>query len=276
MIFCCLKKPALFLLFILTAVLASAQKLPNKQQLSLWSADSIKIDGKTEDAGGRFVAYNKTTRLFYSISNNSGNICLIARTADRETIRKIMSYGLTFTVNSSSKKNNSGLQLTLPVFKKLDDQKLILTCLKADPSVFLTDTVAIRRRLDTIAYTMNSVLGAEATMVKVSGIAQKDTLLNHNNATGVNAASLFTSNSMYTFAMAMPLKYLPNYGDVISYSIKINGTPAENIPTVVTRTRVVIMTEAELQNLPRAAPARLPEVDYAAEFSGEYTLARKK
>jgi hypothetical protein len=276
MIFFCSKKPILLLISTIVSVLAVAQKLPNKQQVSLWSPDSIKIDGKPEDAGGRFAAYNKTTRLFYSISNNSGNICLIARTADRETIRKIMSYGLTFTVNSSSKKNSTGLQLTLPMFKKPDDQKLILTCLKADPSVFLTDTVAIHRRLDNIVYTMNSVLGSEATMVKVSGIARKDTLLNNNNATGINAASLFTSNSMYTLAAAIPLIYLADHGDVISYTIKINGTPAENIPTVVTRTRVVIMTEAELQNLPRTAPVRLPEVDYAAEFSGEYNLARKK
>lgn len=55
-----------------------AQKLPKVQQASLHAPANIKIDGKATEWEGKFEAYNPGSRVFYTLSNDSENLYLIA------------------------------------------------------------------------------------------------------------------------------------------------------------------------------------------------------
>src|SRR6202012_131420 len=83
--------------FLLLIITANAQKLPGKQEESVRSPGNIKIDGRAVEWGGQFAAYNKSTQLFYIVSNNDDNLYLTVQATDSATIQRIIAHGLTFT-----------------------------------------------------------------------------------------------------------------------------------------------------------------------------------
>jgi hypothetical protein len=49
------------------ANISTAQKLPNKQQISLRAPARLKIDGIVNEWGDKLQAYNHSTQIFYAI-----------------------------------------------------------------------------------------------------------------------------------------------------------------------------------------------------------------
>ncbi|MBC7401019.1 MAG: hypothetical protein H7289_13850, partial [Mucilaginibacter sp.] len=63
--------PALFL-----SVIANAQKLPKVQTASIAAPTNIKIDGKATEWGNKFQAFNRTTEVYYTLSNSATKLYL--------------------------------------------------------------------------------------------------------------------------------------------------------------------------------------------------------
>jgi len=273
--------------FLLFAITASAQKLPNKQDESLLAPGNIKIDGRAAEWGGQFAAFNKSTQIFYTVSNSADNIFLTVQVTDPEMIKKIMANGLTFTVNGSTKKNDKQhVAVTFPCFKKMDDYQSIYRNLAYNPAYFYTDPIAIKKISDSLFYAINDQILTQSNEFTVAGISMAtDTLIPIDNKTGIKAIGLFENKSTYTFEVAIPVKYLDGHIEKLSYNIKINGAAAnkngERRLVVVSRGIVEVKVadvpafEQQIAMNNARAQSMMPVTDDPIDFWGEYTLAKK-
>jgi hypothetical protein len=93
-------------LALLTAGISTVygQKSNNVQEGSVRAPLNVKVDGKLNEWNDDFQAYNKTTLLTYSITNDDNFLYLVLKTADQTTSRKITAGGINFTINTANKK----------------------------------------------------------------------------------------------------------------------------------------------------------------------------
>jgi hypothetical protein len=88
-----------------------------------------------------FKAYNVATDVFYTIGHDNDNIYLVIKAADESAIRKIISSGITFIVNSSGKKNDTtGAKITFPLFnyKNKPNINFLIKSAPADSADYIT------------------------------------------------------------------------------------------------------------------------------------------
>lgn len=84
----------------------NAQKLPNKQEISLGAPANVKIDGKMNEWGDQLQAYNKATLIYYTIANDADNLYLVVRIENPDIINKAISGAITLTVNPADKQSD--------------------------------------------------------------------------------------------------------------------------------------------------------------------------
>ena len=110
----------LFLLLLFAATSRSiAQKLPNKQETSVWLPVNTNIDGKATEWNNQFQAYNNATGIFYTIADDDENLYLAVQANDPTIIQKIIKGGVTFTVNGlNKKKDKNDISVTFPMYDK--------------------------------------------------------------------------------------------------------------------------------------------------------------
>src|ERR1700748_1734396 len=94
--------PVLFITGI--SICAKAQKLNSVQAAAIPAPAKVKVDGKIDEWGGNFQAYNKTTKLFYTLANDEKNLYLVVKSTDLQNSTKIMGGGVTLTINTANKK----------------------------------------------------------------------------------------------------------------------------------------------------------------------------
>jgi hypothetical protein len=78
---------------LITHFTAKAQKLPNKQEVSLRIPADMKIDGNAKEWNNKFQAYNKLTNIFYTLSNDDKNLYLVIQATDPIIIEKMIRGG---------------------------------------------------------------------------------------------------------------------------------------------------------------------------------------
>ncbi|MEO8885656.1 MAG: hypothetical protein ABI367_06300 [Mucilaginibacter sp.] len=112
-------------LIIMLAALATQQvfaqdsKLKNEQpEAGIW-AQPIKVDGNLKEWNDSFQAYNKQTKLFYTISNDDKMLYLVVRSTDMQTSNKIGAGGISFIINTDGKKKDKdAFKITYPVIAR--------------------------------------------------------------------------------------------------------------------------------------------------------------
>jgi hypothetical protein len=77
------------------------KKLPDIQKVSVYAPDDLQIDGSMAEWDNHFRAFNKTTGIFYTISNNDEYVFLAVQAKDKRIINKLMGGGLRFTISNS-------------------------------------------------------------------------------------------------------------------------------------------------------------------------------
>src|SRR5476651_245369 len=92
-----------------------AQNLPKIQNVSLWAPVPVKIDGKVNEWGDRFMAYNNHIEAYYIIANDNDNLYLVVHSANAVITQKLTVGGVVFTVNASKKTVKGGVVITYPV-----------------------------------------------------------------------------------------------------------------------------------------------------------------
>lgn len=252
----------LFTLLVL-AFNAAAQKLPAKQEGSLRAPEKVKIDGKATE--WTFKAYNVATDLFYTMAHDNDNIYLVIKAADESSVRKIISSGVTFSLNSTAKKTDArGAAVTYPLFSY-----------KNKPNINFLIRSAPADSADYIVTANNKQFTSMSKFVRVSGIKDVDTLLSVYNTDGISLASSFDKEGAYTYELAISRKHIAPFVDTegrFFYTVIARGLKMDDMPGIeVKRNGGGVITEVNIKkDLYR--PNLSQGINLDTDFSGEYIL----
>ncbi len=245
-----------------------AQKLPGKQDVSLWAPSGIKIDGKDTEWNNLFQAYNNATSLFYTIANDNARLYLIIRAIDPTTVKKLVAGGLSFSISKTGDKKDKNIPgVTFPVFDK--NQKKYID--------YKNPGKASTAFPDSIITLNNKNLMAMSKFIRFNDGKGADSLLSIYNDQGAKAAALFDNTMALTMEIAIDLKLLNlTYQDTdkFLYHIECNGMKMENLngfntvatPGGGTKMQVVVGSVTQRDITDGIA---------TTDFWGEYKLAKK-
>lgn len=255
----------LIALLLLNICIVSAQKLPNKQQVSLRAPTNIKVDGKATEWDNKFQAYNTATDIFYTIANDDNNLYLAVQATEIIIINKIMEGGIKFSVTDPEKKNKV-VSITYPL---IDPKNKATFAIKKD---WEDDS---DRHEDSVMTAYNKTLSQKVKLIGTSGIEGVDSVLSIYNQDNIQAAGLFGRKRIYTCEMAISLKHLglstSSPLKKISYHILLSGPKTGvNVPMTIALPGA---TAADVAMVERVN-AMVQRATSPTDFSGEYTLAK--
>jgi len=106
---------AVLLMLPCLQLLAQEGKLKTIQATSVWAPVNVKVDGSLKEWDDTFQAFNKTTKLFYTICNDDKYLYFIVKSIDVPTTDKIVGGGLTLNINTDDKKKDKDVySITFP------------------------------------------------------------------------------------------------------------------------------------------------------------------
>jgi hypothetical protein len=241
--------------------IAIAQKLPNKQQVSLRAPAKLKIDGIATEWGDRLQAYNKSTQIFYAISNDDKNLYLIVQAKYEEIISKIIRGGITLVINHSlNKKDPAPVTVTYPILRGIYMSKVAN---KVGSKFYKQpDTSYVEPTTESV----NKVIDENSKTIVATGIKALDNdTLSVYNTDGIKAIAHLDDNKFYNYELAIPLRYLElaqGSNNSFSYQLKVNGLPEDSHRGAST---------GEISVPPPFSANQVATTDFWAE----YTLAKK-
>jgi len=196
--------------------------LKNVQATSVWAPANVKIDGKVNEWEDNFQAYNKSTRLFYTLSNNEKYLYLAITSTDAQNNTKIAAGGITLIINTAGKKKDKdAFILTYPVISTTGRGRGRGG--RRQPGSE-GDTVAINAA--------HRQLIESSKEIKVFGFKDvDDTLISIYNEYGIKTAIGYDTLGNYNYELAIPLKLLglsPDNTAEIAYNVKVNGLQIAN------------------------------------------------
>jgi hypothetical protein len=201
-----------------------AKKLKDVQLGSMLAPAPIKIDGKLNEWGNNFQAYNRSTRILYILCNDDKNIYLTAKSTDFTTTAKIIAGGITLTINTEGKKKDKdGYSITFPVIEHPERLAGGLGNRFGNRNAGAdTDLMKAVHERTIIA----------AKRIKVLGIKSiTDTIISIYNEHGIKTAINFDGAAL-TFEMAVPLRLLnlsPADNKELAYNITLSGFQIEGM-----------------------------------------------
>ena len=223
------------LLLVSGQVFAQEGKLKNIQtETGIWSP-AVKVDGNLKEWNDSFQAYNKQTKLFYTISNDDQFLYLVVKSIDIPNNNKIAAGGITLIINTEGKKKDKdGFSVTYPVVTRFagpggpgggrggfgGDRP---------PGGFGGDRGGFGgNQLDSAALAARHKQTVEnAKEIKVLGFKDvADTLISVYNEYGIKAGIGYDKVGNYDYELAIPLKLLnlsPGNNPSIAYNVKVNG-----------------------------------------------------
>ena len=272
-------KKTLSILFCCAALSATAQKLPKVQQASVYAPANIKVDGKLNEWGEKFEAYNDVNRMFYTVSNDDRNLYLIARMGGERANLKALAGGITLTIKqpgqNSKAKDAKNVAVTYPVIivskgvslgSKNNDLSDVIRFSPYKYKALKADAANVNEINEFIAKT-NKQMESHFKEIQVLGATEiKDPLLPIYNTGGIQAVVSFNDKMEFTYELVVPLKMIENNlgkTDKLNYNIKLNARAvilAKGVPPAPIYMGSDLETNYE---------------NHATDFSGEYTLAKK-
>ncbi|HTH82560.1 MAG TPA: hypothetical protein VL490_06475 [Mucilaginibacter sp.] len=223
-------------LFLMAALSVSAQKLKDVQDVSLRAPSPIKIDGALTEWNDTFQAYNRATKLYYTMANDDKNIYLAFKSTDALNNNKITAGGITITINTDGKKKEKdAYTLTYPIVERPKMQRpqggpgggaggvRVMAFGGPGPGGPMSpngpDSAMIKAAHDRVI--------AASKEIKISGFKDiADSLISIYNEYGIKAAIGYNKLGNFTYELAIPLKYFGLTVDAakeIAYNVKVNG-----------------------------------------------------
>ncbi|RYF25807.1 MAG: hypothetical protein EOO42_03040 [Flavobacteriales bacterium] len=215
-----------YLLFVIFGFDAVAQKLPDIQSSKITAPTSVRMDGKLQEWNG-FAAENRRADLFYTIANDEKNLYLVIKATNNEAITKIMSGGVSFTVNTKGrKKEGDGYTITYPTIVR---NSVGRTGGQGQNRQRMgqgrTEQTQVQR--DSLALVQRKAQLAGIKEIKISGFKNiPDSLVSIYNEHGIKAVGKMDEQGAYVYEMAIPFALMDvNINDVkeFAYQIKLNG-----------------------------------------------------
>ncbi|MEO8885078.1 MAG: hypothetical protein ABI367_03385 [Mucilaginibacter sp.] len=263
-------------LFCAIALYTNAQKLPNKQEISLRAPANIKIDGKVDEWDNKFQAYNNANRVFYTIANDDDNLYIIIKATDLYSISKIGIGGIIFTISNLTDKKLrekavDNITIQFPVIN-INKSTLFESTIRQYQDL-KTDAVTNKKEIEGLIESGNKRIADMFKDIKVTGIKTIDELIPVSNTNSIQAAGGFDKQMNYINEIAIPLKYLNSVitnGQQFSYNIKLKGAPT---PEDWLRINKFPPPQAERND--GDVDHDYKYRDAPTDFWGEYTLAKK-
>jgi hypothetical protein len=197
---------------------ASAQKLPNVQEGSVYAPTKVKIDARIDEWGDMLRADNKTTDIFYTVANDDKNLYLIIKSTNQMINNKILAGGINFTINTTAKKKDKdAFVVTFPLVDAKNLRNMVMQRMGGGPG-------AGPQQMDSakIASMRKSAVAA-AKEIKLVGFKDiADSVVSIYNEYGIKAALDYDRNGNLVSELAIPLKYLGDFKEM-AYNIKLNG-----------------------------------------------------
>lgn len=222
---------------LLIIACAYAQKLPNKQEISLRAPASTKIDGKMNEWGDKLQAFSKAVLLNYLVANDDKNLYLVVETDNTRIINKIVSGAITFTLNNQGVKSDKNCPaITFPLLSFAagtairtnftDTETPTDDLVKSSNNWLSTDTKQIK--FSDINEITDTLTGTHTERKREFGLyplfAEPGYYIAKNNNSGIQAAMSFEAKWKLVYELAIPLKYLKlNAEQKFSYNIRLNG-----------------------------------------------------
>lgn len=284
-----LTRAGLFLagcLFLSISFTAIAQKYPKVQEISLRAPGNIKIDGKLTEWAGKLQAYSYRDRIFYTISNDDENLYLTVQTGGPFANDKVLQGGITFTVSHAEGRERlkapDNVSVKYPMLSERGIAAMVAGCYQyADLN---NDNAGNKQRIDSLVTTMNKHIIRWSKEIQVIGVNEiTDPLISIYNTQGIKVAGVFNDKMIYTYELAIPLKYLGisvTGNDKFSYNIKLNGPEYVPDGPVMIADAGPVATNANYR-APVMNRIGVPDPDNAykenpTDFWGVYVLAKKQ
>nr|WP_294793402.1 hypothetical protein [uncultured Mucilaginibacter sp.] len=246
---------------------ASAQKLPNTQQVSLHAPANAKIDGKANEWGDKLQAYNTTNRIFYTLANDNNYLYLVVRAADDYANEKA-TFGITLTLKTTQKSEKAlkNISVTFPIQTDVPKHEPIRDMVNFFRGLKKDAPNEAKSKLEQYRLPVNNGMDNVFKFIDVSGIKEiKEPSISIYNTEGIMVKALFDEEMRYVYELAIPLKYLTAHLSTtgkLSYNIRMGG-----IPDVATN-------GAPTPTIEGPAHPDFGYVRFPTDFSGEYTLSK--
>jgi hypothetical protein len=197
---------------------ASAQKLPNVQEGSVYAPAKVKIDARIDEWGDMLQADNKTTDIFYTVANDDKNLYLIIKSTNQMINNKILAGGINYTINTTAKKKDKdAFVVTFPLVDPKNLRNMMMQRMGGGPGAGPQQMDSAR-----IASMRKSAVAA-AKEIKLVGFKDvADSVVSIYNEYGIKAALDYDRNGSLVSELAIPLKYLGSFKE-LAYNIKLNG-----------------------------------------------------
>jgi hypothetical protein len=205
-----------------------AQKLPDVQPAGLAAPQKVKVDGKLTEWNNALQAYNKSTKLNYTIANDDQNLYLAVKVTDPQNATKVMANGITLTINTGDKKKiQDAATISYPVVSRT-----ALRSLRGQRRGFGSDETLTQAQKDSVTAVAHKQAIALAKEIRVTGIKDiTDTLISIYNEYSIKVALAYDESGSLIYELSVPLKYLELNVDKpkeFAYNLTVNGMQLNN------------------------------------------------
>lgn len=238
-------------LLLLTCFNVFSQKLKEVQETSILAPATVKIDGALGEWNDTFQAYNKATKLYYTLSNDDKNLYLVIKSTDPMNNNKITAGGITLAINSDDKKKEKdAYSLTYPAVKPFSRNMRgggfggpggpgggggvrTMSFIGGGPGGpgGPGGTITIDSNMVKAAHERTI---AAAKEIKISGFKSiTDSLISIYNEYGIKAAINYDAKNNFTYELRIPLSTMgmsTNNPKEFAYNVKVNGLVLPNMP----------------------------------------------
>jgi len=250
---------------------ARAQKQPKIQKGSVRAPADIKIDGAIKEWPYNLQAFNSSSRVYYTVSNDDTNLYLALRSTGLSAGLKILEGGLTFTVKT--KGNN--VSVTYPTGKDRRQTQIIVDISYRYDDVS-NDTIGNRKIIDSVQLAVNSRIDALFNDIKVTGINNIPATIPLNNTYGIQAKAQYNNRVQYIYELAVPLKYLGlsvDNPEKFKYNVILNPVWSQAVVTANKLPAPVVVQDVVFN------PNSPSNIEYLynnspTNMSGDYTLVK--
>jgi len=225
-------KSAVGLLFLAgLSFSASAQKVTDLQEVSIYAPQLTKADGKNNEWANATFAVNKRTSISYLISNDDKNLYLVIKSSDVANNTKIMAGGITLSINPEGKKNEKeSITLTYPLINRAQfrgGQGGGRRIAGMQGGFGGGRAQMNQKQRDSTMAAMQRTQLAQVKEIKIKGFKNTtDTLVSIYNDLGIKAAASIDKDNVFFYEAAIPLEALGmsvNDNKQFAYNVKLNG-----------------------------------------------------
>jgi hypothetical protein len=262
-----MKKITFLLLSALTFLNASAQKLPQLQQISLRAPANAKADGKAAE-WVKMQAYNPTCEIYYTIANDDKKLYLVFQSKDDNMLAKLVNGGITFLVQRSGKKSDVGaVGAKFPYMT--EKSQMVGFGWNSDDG----------NDKNLIAKAMSKRMAEKIKWIYTKGLVGKDGPIPIYNNEGILAGAALDSKAVYTCELTFDLNLLglSNANPAkFAYHVIINGPPNKyGEPFKPEQWHAVgQVSDADFKRTLQEMQTRNDAAVGTVDFWGEYTLAK--